>query len=391
MAADHICIGIKDNGERCTKRSLVGQHRCGVHMKKIERWGPNSTEVLELKSRHKKAVRELGELGLQQMRDAGDDAQRVNDIAEDNLHQLTILKANQKREVELLERTHRNRIRETGIDPDAPARERRRLEELEANRRWAERRRVELEMNGNQDFERVQDVILRAIQANRPVVNRQAGELQQFARDNQNVHRERTVNLTKDMVTLILTIPVPDEYKWNMTECSKTPGEIAMVCRLTPKAAWQMFSKYCQDESIYELGKGVYGKVLDGVWQYILSSPDKTDLCRVLKQEMEDNVGMCAQGNLSRLCNILAGYLEGIGSQESIADILGRLLPGLMEIGDIDTRLSEACKILKENKVPYSQWKSWVEPLLGDQDVDMKVGFLYNEQQDVTGIVAVVG
>jgi hypothetical protein len=81
--------------------------------------------------------------------------------------------------------------------------------------------------------------------------------------------------------------------------------------------------------------------------------------------------------------------MEGIGSQESIADILGRLMPKLMEIEDLSARFNEALKVLKENNVPVSQWKSWVEPLMFDQDVEMTVGFIRNAQDEVVGFVAV--
>jgi hypothetical protein len=313
---------------------------------------------------------------------------RRREINEDFNHAYRITQIQQRHEQDVLRRTQQERIRETGIDPDAAAvaaHQRRADERRERNRMFLNQLE-EREQNFREERNQINQVVHRAIGlVNAP----QRGELARFAGDNQNIHTVRAVNMTKEMVAILLTIPVPAEYKWNSLECSKTPGDIVMTCRLTPKAAWQMISKYCQEESIYELGKGIYGKVLDGVWQYVLSSPDKADLCRVLKQEMEDNIGMCAQGNLSRLCNILAGYMEGIGSQESIADILGRLMPKLMEIEDLSARFNEALKVLKENNVPVSQWKSWVEPLMFDQDVEMTVGFIRNAQDEVVGFVAV--
>lgn len=395
--ADNTCIGVKTNGDRCTKRVAAGQQRCGTHMKTVETHGPNTTAIRELGYQHKKALRQLEADGLLRMNTAENDDVR-NDIAEDNLHEIAFLKNRQKREVELLMRAHRNEIRRTGVDPDADANARR----LEVERRRQEQLRLRQdEINAlrmaimirrhehNNVVENQNNNLGQALRERAQRHIRRQDDLEAFAHDNQNVHRERTVIATKEMVNIILTIPVPNEYKWNAIECSKTPGEIIVMCKLTPKAAWQMTAKYCQDESIYDLGKGIYGKVLDGVWQYILGSSDKEDLCRVLKQEMEDNIGMCAQGNLSRLCNILAGYLDGIGSQESVADILGRLMPKLFEIENLNQRLAEAFKILKDNNVPIEQWKSWLDPLVMDQDVEMSVGFLRNERDEVIGFLAV--
>ena len=125
-----------------------------------------------------------------------------------------------------------------------------------------------------------------------------------------------------------------------------------------------MISQYAQDTSIYDIEVGIYGKVLDSVWQYIKNSSDKEDLCRIIKRELEDNIGMCAQGNLSRICNVLAGYMEGIGAQESLAERLGRLLPRLMEVEDMTERIRQACMILRDNRVPAAEWYTWMEPLL---------------------------
>jgi hypothetical protein len=191
----------------------------------------------------------------------------------------------------------------------------------------------------------------------------QVGELRAFARDRQNVHTTHAVKQTMDIVERILKIPVPPEYRWNMNECSKTPGEIILECKVGPTATWQMMAKYCQADNVYEMGKGIYGRVLDCVWQYIKGSEHKNDLYKILKAEMEDNIGMCAQGNLSRLANIVAGYMEGVGPQESLAEILGRLLPPLMDIEDEGERLDKAKKIMDDYHVPVDDRAAWLREL----------------------------
>lgn len=56
--------------------------------------------------------------------------------------------------------------------------------------------------------------------------------------------------------------------------------------------------------------------------------------------------------------------MEGIGPQESPAEILGRKLPLLMEIEDDNDRLKHAYNLLVELRIPESHWLSWVEPLV---------------------------
>ena len=181
-----------------------------------------------------------------------------------------------------------------------------------------------------------------------------------FAADKQNIHTTQSVNMTKEVVERVMKVAVPVEYRWNMNTVSKTVGEIIAECNLTSEEMVEMMNRYIRDDDVYDMGKGIYGKVLDGVWQCIRNSPDKADMCRILKQELKDNIGMCAQGNLTRLCNVLAGYMDGIGPQESIGERLGRELPLLM---DDEDRITKAKTLMQSLNVPEAEWAPWLEAL----------------------------
>ena len=206
-------------------------------------------------------------------------------------------------------------------------------------------------------------------QNNRPVRRRAppvpppVQELAAFAADKQNIHTTQSVNMTKAVVERVLRIPVSADYRWNMDTVSKTVGEIIIDCNLTTIEMVEMMNRYIRDDDVYDMGKGIYGKVLDGVWQYVRNSSDKADLCRILKQELKDNIGMCAQGNLTRLCNVLAGYMDGIGPQESPSERLGRELPLLMEIENVTERLGKAKDLMKSLALPEADWNPWLEAL----------------------------
>ena len=126
-----------------------------------------------------------------------------------------------------------------------------------------------------------------------------------------------------------------------------------------------MMAIYCGDDNIYGMGVGIYARVLNSVWQYIKASPDAEDLKKILASEMEDNIGMCAQGNLSRICNILSGYVEGInGEVKSRNELIGGLLSALMNIEDQEERVSRARQILEEHNMPQQDREHWIGPLM---------------------------
>lgn len=186
----------------------------------------------------------------------------------------------------------------------------------------------------------------------------------EFHEDNQNIHLTVTVNeVVKKTIQKVITISVPADYRWNMATLSKTPGDIIVWCKLSIPAGKLLVEKYTSDETIYDMVSGIYGKTLDSVWQYIKNSSDKAVLNKTLKTELEDNIGMCAQGNLTRLCNVLQGYLDDMPAP-STSEILGDLLPPLVHIMDLAVRREKALQIMRTHNVPEDQQDTWLEPLM---------------------------
>lgn len=206
-------------------------------------------------------------------------------------------------------------------------------------------------------FPEIQD-IARDIQENVP--RQPVGELAQFAHDNQNVHKTVTVNMVKEVVDRVLKIPVPPEYAY--TNGNRTAGEVLAYVPMNPATAAWFVQKYMAREDIYEYGPGIYSKVMDSVWQYVLGSSAKEDLYKILSVELIDSVGMCAQGNLTRICNVLAGYLEGVNT-ESQGEQLQRRMAKLMELETPEDRIREGKKILEELAVPTGEHDAWIEAL----------------------------
>lgn len=207
------------------------------------------------------------------------------------------------------------------------------------------------------------ELIVNPPRQNPPPQNRNLTRLGRFAADKQNIHTTRVVQSTKDVCERMLRINVPAEYRWNLTTCSKTPGEIISECKLSVASTSQLMARYLQPEDIYEMGVGIYGRVLDGVWQYIRESPEKAELCKILANELQDNVGMCLQGNLTRICNCLSGYLDGVTTRESHAEILGREFPKLLEVTNVQERIAKGKHILEDIGVPTAEWDVWLDAL----------------------------
>lgn len=371
--ADDKCVAIKSSdGLRCTKKHAPNKTRCNMHFTMVERDGPNYTELCEnghvFKRRRKimqtdfaNRLHALGPRPWVDNREAYAELQRVQQA---QYRQLTL---EERASYDAIRTRQQVDIARTGINPDEVQDAARALERQarEANRQQR------VQQWQDQQAQRANAHVAVAVAAQQAAVQRPVGNgLGAFANDRQNVHTTSAVKQTLETIKKIRTIEVPVDYRWNMKVVSKTMSEIITECYLSPAAAWQMVSKYCSDEKIYDLEVGIYGKVLDCVWQYIKNSSDKEDLKKILRSEMRDNIGMCAQGNLSRLTNILAGYVDYVVVEESMQDKLGRLLPPLMEIEDIRQRLVAAARIFTEVQLPERDWSAWASGLLIDQEDD---------------------
>ena len=317
------CAVIQNNGNPCTKDILPEEVCCKVHKRVLNRMGKIPFEVKQLKDFHKR---------------------EYNVIM-----------------IEVIKRIERNyNIDWYGTNNIEATRIYYRCRNW-LNRTHHEDKNVFLNAQVNEGQHRKIDTTIRDIPWNTffPVVRN--NDLQLIAVDNQNVHRTAVVDEVKKTIqTLLDNIHVPPEYE---TRTQKVIGEIILECKLSPFGTWQMVSKYCSNEDIYEYPKGIYAEILNRVWVFIKDSEHKEDLKKILKSEMEDNIGMCAQGNLSRLCNILSGYMEGIDLQtqgDKLQNLMAELYSKTM---NIDEKISEAKKILKELDIESSQWAGWIDAM----------------------------
>jgi len=418
------CTARKADTVICGRAIPENQTLCGIHERVKQRTGPNAFRVKQLKLKHKgerQALEERMAPIMREMQALPIDSEQRAFLLTSYVNQSGELRTRQRIETTALTTQLRAEVRANGgANPDQAVINRRATDRMIRewysfrrrilrwpNLNWDQqigeyRRRIQDVIDGNQlgaeHNEALADHLLFIAQEYRQLLldgraNRRAEvaggraaaihaagvaaraeaearalanpneNMGAFARDKQNVHTTAAVKQIKHNINVIRGIFVPEEYRWNPKATSKTFKEIVYECDLSPKGNWQFASYYCNNATIYDLEPGIFGIMTDGVWQFIRDSPDKTCLVKILKTELEDNIGMCAQGNLSRICNVLSGYLEGIGQRESLYEVLGREFSKLFEIAREGDRFREGERILRENNVPEAEWETWLDPL----------------------------
>ena len=87
--------------------------------------------------------------------------------------------------------------------------------------------------------------------------------------------------------------------------------------------------KYCNDPARHTTYLITYADLLTYVWSRISKSNNKPDLCRILNQEINDGIGLCFTGRLTRLLNCLTGFYNDIELQISDSEQITNIIVSL--------------------------------------------------------------
>jgi hypothetical protein len=179
--------------------------------------------------------------------------------------------------------------------------------------------------------------------------------LETISKDKQNVHTKPIVEIVliraKELINFSKNSSDEDVFFYLLSD------EL-----LSSKAKENMNSYFYSKDSIYDLPKPTYKMVLQGLWKYIQSkSPTiREEMIERLRQELEDNVGTCAQGNISRLTNVLNGYdKKSVEPQLSLSDSMAQIA----KEKNPSTRKKKAVETLKKHNVSKEEYEAWMEAI----------------------------
>jgi hypothetical protein len=184
------------------------------------------------------------------------------------------------------------------------------------------------------------------------------GELQALAVDRQNVHTPAVNEQTRTGLELLLETPIPSDQN--------TLREIEQVWEQSRTRSLRMVLADMRQWYNVELcrtpGDWLYRRTLDGLWSRIKVSPLKDELVERLWEECYESVRMCCDGHISRLCNVLCGFLEEFRAPISTGELLQQRIAAIseMEIG-LEDKVGEAWAVFEELGVPMEEREAWID------------------------------
>lgn len=191
--------------------------------------------------------------------------------------------------------------------------------------------------------------------------------LRAFAADPQSVHRSSVQNTTHKAVIALLARPVPEgiEVLSEIVAAFHDPVKVRWYGpgpRGPQEACEAAITELTNDYFNTEAFSVNYGDVIDRVWAFIREHANVNDLCTRLAQEVYEGRGMCSNGKMARLVNVLVGYDETL-EIEAPREVFQYRIAALRN-RPLAERESEARALFTEFNIPVSEHDAWLEPLL---------------------------
>lgn len=198
------------------------------------------------------------------------------------------------------------------------------------------------------------------------------GQMGRLAADTQNVHTAPVAKQTNSNVELLLEDGDDPSYDVLVTLSSWW-----MVLIPTTKFAdyWKVMEDvrfWYEKRTCKATGDFLYKRVLNGLVSKILLATDTegagrelhVELAKRLWEECVEAIGMCCEGHISRLANVLVGFDDAFRPPVPVGEILQSKMAAIAEMKlSHKLKLQKAVAVMDELSIPAAERAPWLEAL----------------------------
>jgi hypothetical protein len=186
-----------------------------------------------------------------------------------------------------------------------------------------------------------------------------------LARDAQNVHTAVVTNQTNKSLEKLLEASKTEKHM-------RSPEWFASRWLLRGYGNWNITHRvvndmllwynqaYCKTANDY-----LYRRTLDGLYLTIAKIKDveaRTELYKRAFEECHESVGMCCEGHISRLCNVLVGFDETFAPPVPFGEILQNKMAAIAALEvETEEKVRQATAFFNEFAVPEPDRAAWLE------------------------------
>ena len=181
-----------------------------------------------------------------------------------------------------------------------------------------------------------------------------------LVRDGQNVHTTEVVVQTNEKMDLLNSVQIKQKQKTlSEIEAAWVGKDYVDYTKFTD--VLEDMRKWGNTETVCQEQDWAYRKALRGLWAKIQTNPE---LVQRLWEECLDALGMCAQGHLSRLANVLVGFEEGSKAPVNPKELFQNEI-SLLAGKDLsqELKIKEATALMDTYEIPEVERQAWLDAL----------------------------
>lgn len=178
-------------------------------------------------------------------------------------------------------------------------------------------------------------------------------------RDNQNVHRAVVTEQTNRGMEILLAQEVKSEQNTLPEIWDAWDG---YWVNPVPRSIRDDMIYWYDQPSCRNLEDWLYRKALDGLWAMIREHKDKTELMIRLADEVDDSLGMCCEGHLCRLVNVMVGFDERFETPITKKELLQQKMAEIAAQDiSVEQKALDAWKWMEENGIAVEERSAWID------------------------------
>jgi hypothetical protein len=190
-------------------------------------------------------------------------------------------------------------------------------------------------------------------------------DLRAFAADTQSVHRSSVQESTHKAVIALMARPILEGVEV-LSEVVESFGDPRVVTWRFPENKEKVVTEVTNDYFNTMAFETPYGAVVDRVWAFIRGHVHRNEMVIRLAEEVYEGRGMCSNGKMARLVNVLQGFDETLET-EAPREVFQFRMAALRKL-PMAERTAAARAIFAEFKIPEAEHEAWLDPLLEDDE-----------------------
>ena len=189
--------------------------------------------------------------------------------------------------------------------------------------------------------------------------------LRRLAQDQQNVHTAHVTKQTSEGEARLLAMKTDGrQVGLRVLRCFAMRGSAGLtrVLHVANDVEYWYNQPTCR-----RVGDRLYARVLEGLWALIEQQPQeqRAELKVRLWEEASESVGMCCEGHISRLVNVMVGFDEAFQPRMSVGESIQAKMAELAGKADLSgaEKVAQARAFLTELAVSAEEQAPWLEAL----------------------------